>query len=97
MNFYNPYLFTAPATTGGLFRGISLSGILNGATRVLNFANQAIPMVKQVSPMVKNMKTMFQVMNEFKKVETPTSEEHLIESTETKSPSYSNNGPTFFV
>ena len=82
MNYYNPYFYSMPATLttpkvgilGRLFgnSGITLGGILNGTQRALNFANQAIPLVKQVKPMIGNAKTMFRVMNEFKKVETPS-------------------------
>lgn len=84
MNYYNPYLFSAPMTTaamnaprvGLLARlfgrsGVTLGGIINGTQRVLTFANQAIPFVKQVRPIIGNAKTMFKVMNEFKKSERP--------------------------
>lgn len=80
MNFYNPYYYTMPMVNSGLGRGL-LGGtlrsglnwgtILNGAQRTLGLVNQAIPLVKQAAPMVRNAKTMFKVMNEFKKVETP--------------------------
>ena len=67
MNFYNPYLYSIPASTStGLLSKLSFGSILSGTTKALNFVNQAIPVVKQVSPLVKNAKTMFRVMNEFK-------------------------------
>ena len=110
MNYYNPYFYSIPnmaATTSrvGLFsrlfggNGITLSGILNGTGRVLNFANQAIPLVKQVRPMIGNAKTMFKVMNEFKKVDAPSTS---VSSTEVENESTNNyesydDGPTFFI
>ena len=114
MNFYNPYMFyptsmTAPATTGllgsSIGRGFSFSSLLNGAQKTLTFVNQAIPVVKQVSPLMKNAKTMFRVMNEFKKVDTPSAKENKTNIINNKEPisnpvsnaSSSNNGPTFFV
>ena len=86
MNFYNPYFSMAPyanmgtnAMRGGLFRGllrgtngINWSSILNNTQRTLGIINQAIPVVKQITPVMRNAKTMFQVMNEFKKVDSPT-------------------------
>lgn len=84
MNYYNPYLFSAPTSfsvprAGGILSrifgsgGIKLGSILNGTQRVLNFTNQLIPVVKQVQPMVKNAKTMFRVMNEFKRTDNKES------------------------
>lgn len=100
MNFYNPYLYSLPATTStGLLSRLSFSSILNGTTKALNFVNQAIPVVKQVSPLVKNAKTMFRVMNEFKKTDNTlntTKENETIEKEIPLSPIIS-NGPTFFV
>lgn len=88
MNYYNPYFYTMPTSFAtpkvGLFSrlfgnsGITLSGILNGTQKALNFANQAIPLVKQVKPMIGNAKTMFKVMNEFKRVEKPKSQNNNI-------------------
>ncbi len=113
MNFYNPYYYTVPTATSGLGRGlfgatlrngINWSGILNGAQRTLGLVNQAIPLVKQAAPMVRNAKTMFKVMNEFKKVETPTN--NTMANNTNVDISSSNNediqmisdgGPTFFV
>lgn len=116
MNYYNPYFsmypYTAsPATTGLASRvlgggsGIKWGSILSGTQKVLGVANQAIPMIKQVSPVVKNAKTMFRVMNEFKKVDSPTttpsvsSNDSASEESTNKveqSTSY-NDGPTFFI
>lgn len=101
MNFYNPYLYSIPASTStGLLSRLSFSSILSGTTKALNFVNQAIPVVKQVSPLVKNAKTMFRVMNEFKKTEIPSNNVEIVkEEANTQSlPNFSNsNGPTFFV
>lgn len=103
MNFYNPYLYSIPASTStGLLSKLSFGSILSGTTKALNFVNQAIPVVKQVSPIVKNAKTMFRVMNEFKKTDIPTTNNKVIEATDivesTEITPYTNtNGPTFFV
>ncbi len=83
MNYYNPYYMMAPMTSvarPGLFaalRGatsgrLTLGTIVNGTQKTLGIINQAIPIVKQVTPVMKNAKTMFRVMNEFKKVDTPS-------------------------
>lgn len=86
MNYYNPYMMTMPLQTAatttsraGLFsglingiRGIKWGSVVNNTQRTLGLINQAIPVVKQVSPVMKNVKTMFKVMNEFKKVDTPS-------------------------
>ena len=114
MNYYNPY-FMYPYMTNtisrpGLFsrifggiRGINFGNILSGTQKTLNIVNQTIPLVKQASPVVKNAKTMFKVMNEFKKVDTPSkkqihknnviNENKDIENYKT----ISNEGPTFFL
>ena len=118
MNYYNPYFlypYTSMAnpTTNGILggvlgsRGFSFSTLLNGAEKTLNFVNQAIPVVKQVSPMMRNAKTMFRVMNEFKKVDTPTNTQPQtpvannsnIQSEKTTSEiNFSSDaGPTFFA
>jgi len=114
MNYYNPYfgypyMGAATQSTGGIFsklfgKGINWSSILSGTQKTLGIVNQAIPLVKQAAPVMKNAKTMFKIMNEFKKVDTPpsqntsnnyankeVSEETIIQS------STSNNGPTFFI
>ncbi len=110
MNYYNPYFGfypTAAASSPGLFarlfggNGIRWGSLLSGTQKVLGVANQAIPVIRQMSPVIKNAKTMFKVMNEFKKVDTPTSSEQnentssqeenqTIQSQETE-------GPTFFI
>lgn len=114
MNYYNPYFsmspYTAtPVSTGLIGRtlgggsGIKWGSILSGTQKVLGVANQAIPMIKQVSPVIKNAKTMFRVMNEFKKVDSPTTSSELNdndnieeESNQNFQSSY-NDGPTFFI
>ena len=105
MNYYNPYFsafpyMTTPVRTGLFSRlfgasGIKWGSLLSGTQRVLGVANQAIPMIKQVKPVVKNAKTMFRVMNEFKKVDSPTVS-NKTEVKESTSNSY-NDGPTFFI
>lgn len=121
MNYYNPYFsypyMSAPsaASSGGLFsnlfkNGINWSSILSGTQKTLNIANQAIPLVKQITPVMKNAKTMFSIMNEFKKVDTPPSNQETTSSqtnnkiTEAKENeeeityrNINNNGPTFFI
>lgn len=82
MNYYNPYFYNIPsaassAASPGLFKsllgkGINWGSFLSNTQKVIGIANQAIPVVKQISPVMKNAKTMFKVMNEFKKVDTPT-------------------------
>lgn len=111
---YNPYFFSPYTNTAAsrglftnLFRGgnFSFTNILSGTQKVLNIANQAIPVIKQISPVMKNAKTMFKVMNEFKKVETPTiiEEKKVVETTNedisTTPPEINNytEGPTFFI
>lgn len=125
MNYYNPYYMMAPLTSaakpsifGALTRGASgggltLSSIVNGTQKTLGIINQAIPIVKQVSPVMKNAKTMFRVMNEFKKVDTPSKAENTTNNANAGSVSksvdnhtdttaetknyVSNEGPTFFI
>lgn len=119
MNYYNPYYYMMPTVSSGLGRGlfgstlrrgINWSTILNGAQRTLNLVNQAIPIVKQAAPMMRNAKTMFKVMNEFKKVETPSSNNSSNVSSSVNSSGvsseenlenaqviYSSGGPTFFA
>ena len=122
MNYYNPYyymmnpmigLYSTPSVSQGLFsrlaNGFNWSSLLNNTQRTLGIINQAIPLVRQASPMLQNAKTMFRVMNEFKKVDSPTPT-----TTPTKTPSNTisetkdttttnntnyivpNSGPTFF-
>lgn len=100
MNFYNPYFYSMPASSGGLssfLSNLSLSSILNGTSRTLNFVNQAIPVVKQVSPMMKNLKTMFSVMNEFKKNDIETNSKVVETVNENNVILKEDNGPTFFI
>src|SRR5574344_587869 len=113
MNFYNPYFMPGNMGMGlgsrslfsSLFgRGITFSSILSGAQKTLNVVSQAIPVVKEVSPMIKNTKTMFKIMNEFKKVDTPTQsiknnstkEKTNNEGKTTENNYIYNNSPTFF-
>ena len=108
MNYYNPYLYTYPymntAPKVGLFSRIfsgnlSFGSILSGTQKTLNIVNQAIPIVKQAGPVINNAKTMFKVMNEFKKVDAPSTS---VSSTEVENESTNNyesydDGPTFFI
>lgn len=115
MNYYPyfngiPYMTAAPVARtglfGNLFRGINFSSILSGTQKTLGIVNQAIPLVKQAKPVLNNAKTMFRVMNEFKKVDTPTAVEEVA-TTSTVSQNVKevstenvnsnvNNGITFF-
>lgn len=111
MNYFNPYYMSYPAMnvapkTGilrGLFGNINFSSILSGTSKTLNVVNQAIPLVKQAGPIMKNAKTMFRVMNEFKKVETPSTNSTFKEETKTvtneqiEKPPVQTSGPTFFL
>ncbi len=111
MNFYNPFLYTAPVmrATPSLLGRFNLSSLINGANRTLNFINQTIPLAKQISPMMKNAKTMFKIMNEFKKTDISNSNttnninDNFNYNTGSNSeidnisiPRY-NNGPQFFI
>lgn len=100
---------TAPVAKAGIFRnllgGIKWSSILNGTQKTLGIVNQAIPLIKQARPVLNNAKTMFRVMNEFKKVDVPTTStvastipstvEKTVKETSTVKRSIV-NGPTFF-
>lgn len=118
MNYYNPYFAMYPSyaasapSTGGILgkiigagKGINWGSFLSGTQKVLGVANQAIPLVRQVSPVVRNAKTMFQVMNEFKKVDTPTPEVKSSMATtsnqtiteDTTASFNQSEGPTFFI
>ena len=114
MNYYNPYFgvypTTAATTTPGLFGkllgggGIKWGSLLSGTQKVLGVANQAIPVIRQISPVMKNAKTMFRVMNEFKKVDTPTettttstSNSPVDTETHTNVSANTTEGPTFFI
>ena len=112
MNFYNPYYYMIPTTglgrglfSGSVRSGINWSNILNGAQRTLNLVNQAIPLMKQAAPVVRNAKTMFKVMNEFKKVETSSTNTSInnsfapseVSSSNESIQTISDGGPTFFA
>ena len=83
--------------------------MLSNVQKTLGVVNQAIPMVKQISPIIGNAKTMFRIMNEFKKVDTPTSNNlqtinnnqvNNIQSENTQKQSTTiqyDNQPTFFI
>ncbi len=98
MNYYNPYFMSYPylqmTPRVGLFQrlfgNLNFSSILSGTQKTLNIVNQGIPLIKQAKPIFKNAKTMFKVMNEFKKVDTPSTikEEPVI---------INSNNPTFFA
>lgn len=111
MNYFNPYYMSYPTMpvapkTGflrSLFGNINFSSILSGTSKTLNVVNQAIPIVKQAGPIMKNAKTMFRVMNEFKKVETPSEVKKegtpkMKENTSImEKPPVQTSGPTFFL
>ena len=110
MNYYNPYMYSMPVSGmnmlpraglfSRLFNGINFSSILNGTQRTLNIVNQTIPLVRQAQPLFKNAKTMFKVMNEFKKVDTPSnvSTEANKSSNVIENSNYQSDvGPTFFM
>ena len=120
MNYFNPYYMMShmvSAARPGLFSalrgatsgGLTLSNIVNGTQKTLGIINQAIPIVKQVTPVMRNAKTMFKVMNEFKKVETPstpnTEEKQNVSSSTNAGVSETvaektetmDGGPTFFA
>ncbi len=102
----NPYTYQAPTNIfskllgGKLINKVSLSNILNGASKTLNVVNQTIPLVNQVKPMISNAKTMFQVLKEFNKndktiknTNTETKQEIIKEETIIEN----TNNPTFFI
>ena len=113
MNYYNPYFSSYPSQVfgaartglfGRMFSGINFSSILSGTQKTLNIVNQTIPLIKQAQPILRNAKTMFNVMNEFKKLDTPTSVEsgtndNVNETKRSVEKNYTtnNNGPTFFI
>ena len=121
---YSPYMATysyipmgaASTASRGVLRGlfgggINFSSILTGTGKVLNIFNQSIPVIKQATPAFRNAKTMFKVMNEFKKSDTPVSNNNnnvsntnnsnvktgTEETTSTKTDYSISNGPTFFM
>lgn len=109
MNYYNPYYFIPSTTHSGISslfgRSLSFSSILNGAQRALGLFNQALPLIKEAAPMMKNARTMFKVMNEFKKIDSPSKKENNSISSSTsdriekanKERVFNNGGPTFFA
>lgn len=122
MNYYYNYPFMMPYPRPGFFgsglfsslfsRGINWSSLLNSTQKTLNFINQVIPVIRQVPPIYQNAKTMFRIMNEFRKIDTPTTSETTTTTTsqttsssnnnvqtqrqESVNPNYG-NGPTFFL
>ena len=113
MNYYfpyatMPYIENTPSLglLSRIFRnGINWSTILTNAQKTLNIVNQTIPVVKQIGPVVNNAKTMFKVMNEFKKIDSPTETKNNKVKKETKTNEINNkpinnkptnNNPTFF-
>lgn len=106
-----PYMATPPVAKTGIFKSLfgnlNLSSIINGTQKTLNIVNQTIPLIKQAGPILNNAKTMFKVMNEFKKVDInkientnnyniSTNNKPMNNINITKTPTYENNGPTFF-
>ena len=100
---YGPYMgfpyYSIPSSSGGLFSrlfsNISLTGIINNTQKTLNIVNQAIPVIKQVKPVVSNAKTMFKVLNEFKRSDTKTSANNIVNNK--VNTNIKDIGPTFFV
>ena len=107
MNYYNPYYFvnpqgiSSPSLFSGLFKGnLNFSTILNGTQKTLGLVNQAIPIIKEAAPMFRNAKTMFKVMNEFKKIDAPSTNNQDVKSNveeEHKNYNQNDGGPTFFI
>lgn len=106
MNYYNPYFLSVPTvyqtnSLQNLLGKINISSILNGTGRALNLINQAIPIIKEAAPMMKNAKTMFKVMNEFKKIDTPSNNNQKDyikeEPKEEINKKINYGGPTFFA
>jgi len=120
MNFSSPYIYPmpyrfSPINSGNIitkvFGNLKFSNIISGASKTLNFVNQTIPVIKQISPMVNNAKTMFNVLNEFKKNDTSSTNNkintnHTIKTNNTgiKNSTLTNNsykditnGPVFFI
>lgn len=113
MNYYLPYT-TLPyientSRIGLLSRifknGINWGSIINNTQKALNIVNQTIPVIKQMGPVVNNAKTMFKVMNEFKKIETPTKqiktkkikkEKEIIQNNTKEIPKQNTSTLTFF-
>lgn len=111
MNYYNPYYFI-PVNSGYgsgisslLGRSFNFSSILNGVQRALGLFNQALPLIKEAAPMMRNAKTMFRVMNEFKKIDSPSginnkstlNNSYNNLNKENREHVFNNGGPTFFA
>lgn len=121
MNYYMPYFnmypnivsSVAPATSAsrGIFTRLlggklNWGSILNTTQKTLGLVNQAIPVIKQVTPVMKNAKTIFKVMNEFKRADSPVSNEQKENKiTETRNSTITSKtkninfdgAPTFFI
>lgn len=108
MNYYNPYFYGLSSNSlnsaASLGSKINFSSILTNTQKIVGIINQTIPVIKQAGPVVKNAKTMFKVMNEFKKVETPTNNTmanntnvDISSSNNENIQMISDGGPTFFV
>ena len=74
----------------------ALSNIIANTSKTLNVINQTIPIIKQAKPILNNARTMFKVMNEFKKVETPTIN-NVEKKVEIKKTDFVDNKPVFFM
>lgn len=112
MNYYNPYIYN---TSPGLFKSIFGSGasfgtFLSNTQKLISTINQAMPAIKQVTPIIKNAKTMFSVMNEFKKIDKPQTNQrntfnNQLTTKSTNNINYNNkinepiisSGPNFFI
>ncbi|MBR3362451.1 MAG: hypothetical protein IKG40_00830 [Bacilli bacterium] len=109
MNYYNPYYFIpsygSPGISSLLGRGFSFSSILNGAQRALGLFNQALPLIKEAAPMMRNARTMFRVMNEFKKIDSPSKRNYVSNDKDNfenfkisdDRRVFNSGGPTFFA
>ncbi|MFA5603490.1 MAG: VrrA/YqfQ family protein [Bacilli bacterium] len=110
MNYYNyPFMnYSRPGLFSSLFQNkINWGSLLNNTSRTLNLINQAVPIIQKIPPIYRNAKTMFKVMNEFRRVDTPTSKASSNSKstpnnkTETKRQDNVNSnyegGPTFFL
>ena len=99
---YNPYFYGVPTTVAPkglfstLFGGINLQSFIANTSKTLNVINQTIPIIKQAKPILNNARTMFKVMNEFKKVETPTIN-NVEKQVEIKKTDFVDNKPVFFM
>lgn len=109
MNYYMPFsnfspYINEPIKTGLLNKifknGFNWTSMLTNTQKTLNIINQTIPVIKQIKPVIDNTKTMFKVMNEFKKIETPTTKQDEVikeKTTIKQEPIIQENNPTFFI